>query len=144
MNNPFVDYYTNQAGSGLTSFQGYRYQRGHGFFGSLFQNILKPLGLYLGKQALSTGVNIGKDVLGGENLKNSLKKNAKQAVSTILKDGSERLQRGSGNRKCKSVKPKKKVKRKNKPVIKRKIKKKTTVRKKTPKSKVVNKFAHIF
>ena len=50
MTNPYIDYYTNQAGSGLTGFQGYKYQRGHGFFSSLFRNILVPLVKYFGKK----------------------------------------------------------------------------------------------
>ena len=48
-NNPYIDYYTNQAGSGISGFQGYKYQRGHGFFSSIFRNILMPLGKYFGK-----------------------------------------------------------------------------------------------
>ena len=78
MSNPYLEYYSNQAGSGLADFEGYRYQRGHGFFSSIFQSILKPLGRYLGKQAIQTGVNVGNDLLQGENLKDTVKKNLKK------------------------------------------------------------------
>ena len=145
MNNPFIDYYTNQAGSGLTHFQGYRYQRGNGFFGSLFQNILKPLGLYLGKAALSTGVNIGKDILNGAAVTDSFKKNGKLAVSSILKDGSEKIrQKGSGRKRRKVTrKTKAKKPRLNKNIKRRPKKKKSVARRKSRKT-VVNKFSHIF
>jgi len=74
MTNPFIEYYKNQAGSGFSPlvFQGYQYQRGHGFgsaFKSLFNNVLKPLGQYLGKQLFSTGVSVGSDLLQGENIR---------------------------------------------------------------------------
>ena len=143
MSNPFLDYYTNQAGSGLAHFQGYRYQRGNGFFGSLFQNILKPLGLYLGKQALTTGVNIGQDILKGEEFKPLIKKNARNALSSILRDGSERVkQKGSGRKRRRTVRKKKKCLVPS--TIKRKTKKKKSVKRKKSKRTVVNKFSHIF
>ncbi len=127
MSNPFVDYYTNQAGSGLAHFEGYKYQRGHGFFGNLFKNILRPLGLYLGKQALSAGVNIGKDVLSGQNFKDSLKNNAKNTAKSILIDSAEKVgQLRNGKRRIKKKRPTKK----------------TTVKRKTSK-KIVNKFSLI-
>ena len=63
MSNPYLDYYTQQAGTGLTGFQGYRYQRGHGFFGRLISKAVFPLLKFLGKRALSTGADIATDVL---------------------------------------------------------------------------------
>ena len=63
MSNPYIDYYTQQAGTGLTGFQGYRYQRGHGFFGRLISKAVFPLLKFLGKRALSTGADIATDVL---------------------------------------------------------------------------------
>ena len=154
MSNPYVDYYTNQAGSGLAHFQGTQYQRGHGFFGTLFQNILKPLGRYLGRQALETGVNLGGDLLKGENFKDSLKKNAKATSKNMLNDTIARAQKfaqtGSGRRRRrrKTKKPKNTLK----PKATKKIKKKksSSLAKKKPKTKrkknksVKSKFSQFF
>ena len=140
MTNPYLEYYSNQAGSGLTGFQGYRYQRGHGFFGSIFQNILKPLGRYFGKQALKTGVEIGGDMLQGENFKNSAKKRLLSTKDKVMNDAIDRAkifaQTGKGRRrKRKKIRksmvnlkiknksrPKRKVKRKRKSVNRKKSK----------------------
>lgn len=150
MSNPYLEYYTNQAGSGLTGFQGYQYQRGHGFFGSLFQNILKPLGRYLGRQFLSTGVNVGNDILSGENLTDSIIKNTKKTSKNMLNDGIARAQKfaqtGSGkrkrrrkSRKVSKLAIKKRVNRKIKP-----LKKKRRRKKSSKKSKHNSKFKNLF
>jgi len=41
--NPYINYYVNQAGSGIGGFQGVRFQRGQGWFGNLFKNAILPL-----------------------------------------------------------------------------------------------------
>ena len=150
MNNPYIEYYTNQAGSGLAGFEGYRYQRGHGFFSSIFQNILKPLGRYLGRTALSTGVNIGNDYLKGENIKDSLNKNVKLTSKNMLGDAITRAQKfaqtGSGKsrrrRKETVIKNKKKVSKKGKAVKKKKSTR--AVRKVSKKNSLKSKFSHLF
>jgi hypothetical protein len=140
-----------QIGNGLTFFEGQRYQRGHGFFGSIFRNILKPLGRYLGKQALQTGVSIGSDILQGDNIKDTLKKNMKSTSNKVLDDAITRVkkfaQTGSGRkRKLRKRKAKKKVKRavrrrrrkvksKNKSVLKRVWNKKAKKNKSKKKTK---------
>ena len=110
LQNEINEYYRNQAGSGLAGFQGYQYQRGHGFFSTIFQSILKPLGLYLGKQALATGIGVGSDILQGQNFKESLKKNAKITSNNMLNDGIARAQKfaqtGSGKTKRRRRAPK--------------------------------------
>ena len=134
-----IDYYKNQAGTGLSSFQGYKFQRGNGFFGDLFSNVLKPLGKYFTKQALTTGVNIGSDLLSGESINNSFKKRSNEVGKRILGDaigraqkfaqtgkGSKRKKRRSGR---KSVKTKINIKRK-----KRQTKRKVCKKRKTKKS----------
>ena len=63
MSNPYIDYYTRQAGTGIAGFQGYRYQRGHEFFGRLISKAVFPLLKFLGKRALSTGADIATDVI---------------------------------------------------------------------------------
>ena len=136
------DYYSNQAGNGLSAFEGLRYQQGHGFFSTLFQNIIKPLGRYLGRQAITTGVNIGADYLKGDNLKESLKKNVKMTGRNMLEDSIGRAkkfaQTGSGKRRRRRKKAKtgliKEGKNHKKALVKKKPRKKRKVKTK-PKSK---------
>ena len=151
----YKPYYQSQSGSGIGGYQGFQDQRGHGFFtpfASLFQNILKPLGAYLGKKALSTGMDIGGDILNGENLTNSLKKRFKTTGNKIISDAADRAklfaQTGKGRkrrrRRRKKQKTNKKLlitrkashKRRSKPKKKnkRKSKKKTYKRKRSKKS----------
>ena len=96
-------------GYGLPVYEGLQYQRGHGFFGSLFTNIIKPLGKYLGKHLLSTGVKVGKEVLSGEDLKTSLKKNFKETTSNVLDEGYGHLKKQAGFGKRRMRRRKKKV-----------------------------------
>ena len=149
MTNPYLEYYANQAGSGLSAFQGYQYQRGNGFFGSLFQNILKPLGRYLGRQALTTGVKVGTDLLEGEKFSDSIKKNAKITGKNMFKDTIDRAykfaQTGSGKRRRRRKAKKyisKTIKKKSKTKLKSLSKKKPRKTRKKKKSKT--KFSHLF
>ena len=103
MHNPYLEYYTNQAGSGLAGFQGLKYQRGHGFFGSLFGSILQPLAQYLGTKALSTGVAIGNDYLKTGDLKGSASRRLKSAGRSIINDALDKAnsfvtQKGGGKK----------------------------------------------
>ena len=144
MSNPYAEYYRNQAGSGLTHYEGYQYQRGHGFFGTLFNTIIKPLGKYLLPKVLSTGVKVGQDVLDGKKFGESFKRNLKSSGEEILDDGVERLkkfaQTGKGRRRKRRTKNtlmKKIIKRRKKRKIKslKKKQQKTTQRKKKSKKK---------
>jgi hypothetical protein len=105
MNNPYIDYYRQQAGSGIPGFEGLQYQRGHGFFGRIFGSVVKPLLGYLGKLGLSTGVNVASDFLAGKNIKESakerLKEAGKSAFSTGIKRGTTFLQTGKGKKRAK-------------------------------------------
>jgi len=101
--NPFTTYYINQAGSGIAGYSGVRYQKGHGFFGRLLSGAIMPILKYLGRKALSTGVNIGTDLLQGDNFKSTMKKRLKKAGLDIAEDALEKVrnskQSGSGRRK---------------------------------------------
>jgi hypothetical protein len=125
-NNPYVQYYRNQAGSGITGFQGTRYQRGHGFFSKIFSfalPILKQIFPILGKQALNTGVDIAQDVLSGNNFRESSKSRLKEAGSNLLNVALDKLnQKGSGRKKRRSSR-KKRLTLKSRP---RQIKRKKT------------------
>lgn len=98
--NRFVEYYINQAGTGIAGYSGVRYQKGHGFFGRLLSGAVFPILKYLGKKALNTGVNIGSDILQGENIKTSMKRRLKTTGLDIAEDALEKVkkQKGSGRK----------------------------------------------
>lgn len=149
MTNPYLEYYSNQAGSGLSAFEGLQYQRGHGFFGTIFQNIIKPLGKYLGRQALTTGVNVGNDILEGENFKDSIIKNSKMTSKKMLFDGVKKAQKlaqsGAGRRRRRRNK-KKLIKKPINKIVKKKTKtvKRKRRRSKKKNSKLTSKFSNLF
>lgn len=136
--NDYSRYYTNQAGNGLAGFEGYRFQKGYGFFGRIFKTFAKPLMGYLGRKALRTGRDIVEDVLGGKNLKSASKRRVMDTIGDMGSDVSKRFaQSGSGfpaaSIKRKRARPKRPVARKTR--RKRKTKRKTAKRK-TVKRKV--------
>jgi len=111
--NEIEKYYMNQAGSGLSGFEGVRYQRGRGFFGRLLSGAVYPLLKFLGKNFLSTGVNVASDLLESDdfsmnNLKTTAKKNIKTqaekmyetALKKIKEEGKRRrkVMKGSRNK----------------------------------------------
>ena len=100
--NPYIDYYVNQAGSGLRGFSGTRYQRGYGWFSRLFSSAILPALKFLGKKSLSAGINVADDVLAGKNVKESLKTRAieggKETAKAAIDRGNKFLQTGKGKR----------------------------------------------
>jgi len=100
--NPYINYYVNQAGSGIGGFQGVRFQGGQGFFGNVFKSAILPLLRYFGKQALTTGVDVAKDALSGENVLDSIKTRGKRTMKNIASDAAARATRyaqtGTGRR----------------------------------------------
>lgn len=134
MPNPYIKYYKEQAGTGIT-YQGVRYQRGHGFFGRILSKAIYPLLRFMGKQALGTAANIASDViLDKQNFKESAKKRLNETAEDITKEGVKKVktfvQDGSGERKRKRSKIVKKVNKKRK--NKMEVKKKSIRRKKKP------------
>lgn len=93
----------NQQGSG---FIGLPYQRGAGL-GSIFKRIFRTIlpyaksaGESIGKTLLSTGADIATDVVSGENLKSSVKKNTRKAAANLLETAANKMKGGKlGNRK---------------------------------------------
>ena len=103
MSNPYIEYYTQQAGTGLSAFQGVRYQRGHGFFGRLFSgigNFVKGLAPNLFKKTLPTAIGFAQDVIEGQNVgqsaKNRLIQAGKVAANETLDHIKTKIQGGSG------------------------------------------------
>jgi hypothetical protein len=124
--NPYKNYYSNQAGSGIGGFQGVQFQRGAGFFGNVFKNAIFPLLKYFGKQAINTGAKVAEDAISGQNVLESMKARGKLASRGIAADAAERMtkyaQTGTGRRR---------KKRSKMPVFIQK--RKRTARRKTPK-----------
>ena len=93
----YDNYYSQQVGSGLPVYGGVSVQRGHGLgsiLGGLFRGalpILKGVGKAVGKQLIKSGLNVANDVVAGRNLKNSLKRRAREGASSLLAN-----QSGSG------------------------------------------------
>ena len=103
MTNPYIQYYSDQVGSGLSGFQGVRYQRGHGFFGRIFSgigNFVKDLAPKLFRKALPSAVEFAQDVVAGENVGQSAKRRlieaGKGVANETLDNIKTRLQKGSG------------------------------------------------
>ncbi|RWS20574.1 uncharacterized protein B4U80_03439 [Leptotrombidium deliense] len=123
-----LEYYRNQAGSGLSGFAGTRYQRGNGLFSNLWTKIGLPVLKFLGRQAISTGLNVASDALDGRNLKEAavdhLKTSGRNTVN-YLKQLNQQSGRGVKRRKA----------TKRKAIKKRKTRRKSAVVKKQPKKK---------
>ena len=90
------DYYGEQVGTGsLPVFQGAKVQRGHGLgnmLGSLMRTampLIKKGSKALGKQVLSTGINIANDLLQGENVKQSLKTRFREAGQNMMSQAAD-------------------------------------------------------
>lgn len=107
--NPYIAYYKQQAGTGISGFQGYRYQRGHGFFGRLISKAVFPLFKFLGQSALATGANIASDVIVNKrNLKEAAKEHLESAGKDIANAGIQRAKKfvleGKGRKRKKTIK----------------------------------------
>lgn len=86
----YNQFYDQSGGSMIPIFQGSKYQRGNGL-GSIFSGLLKaavPMlkrgAATLGRTALKAGVNVARDALGGKNIKEAFKDNAKSAGRELL------------------------------------------------------------
>ena len=89
--NPYEAYYLNQAGSGLPVFVGSRHAKGHGI-GNVLSGLvrlavpmLKRTGKAVMKEGLRTGLDVLHDVVGGENIKSSVQRRARQTGSRLVK-----------------------------------------------------------
>jgi len=127
----WVAYYQGQAkqsGHGMQMFHGVPYQRGSGLgsiFKGLFRAILpmaKSAGKTIGKEALSAGLNIAGDALGGKNIKIAAKRRSRKAAQRLVTKAKVgfKKQTGSGiGSKRKRKATAKQQKRKTKSPVKR-------------------------
>ena len=94
------EFYLNQAGSGISPYEGVRFQRGHGFFSTFIKGrllpILKSVLPYLGKTALEAGLNIAQGVKEGQSFKEASKSTLKRKAFNIAEDGLEQLRKQTG------------------------------------------------
>ncbi|GBN71525.1 hypothetical protein AVEN_259259-1 [Araneus ventricosus] len=83
----FEEYYTQQAGNGLSYYKGFSFQKGSclgGIFKSFYRMILlifKSGAKAVEKQALRSGIDVANDLMQGKEMKASVKQRAKEAKS---------------------------------------------------------------
>ncbi len=100
-----------QHGYGLAAFSGVPFQRGTGigsFFKGLFRSIFplaKSIGKVAAKQALSSGTSIASDYLAGKDLKQSVKRRAREAVGDTLAKSAKIISQGGQGRRRPGCKP---------------------------------------
>lgn len=106
--NPYETYYLNQAGSGMATYTGVRYQKRNGFFGRLISGFAMPLLKYFGKRGLEAAGNVVSEIKQNPDMKmkDILKSTAKRSLSQITDDGASRAKKfiltGKGIKKYKS------------------------------------------
>ncbi|GFT83962.1 uncharacterized protein F54H12.2 [Trichonephila clavipes] len=87
----YEDYFVDQAGNGLSYYQGQSFQKGYGiggWFKRLFHSALPFLSLgakSVGKEVLRTGAQIANDLLEGRNLQESAEERAKETGRKLAK-----------------------------------------------------------
>ena len=118
--------YVQSGKGGFPVFRGSRMQRGYGV-GSVLSGMLRAAVPFLrkgaqalGKQALRTGLDVGRDVLSGRKLKDSARQRTMQTMRNVMENAGRRTAGGSARRrpaqknrtKTNSNKKKKGIKRK--------------------------------
>jgi hypothetical protein len=139
MADPYTNYYLRQAAGRdhVEPFRSYS-QKGDGigsFLGGLFRRVL-PLfssgAKAIGKEALSTGVNLLRDMLSGRPMKESVSSRVTEAGTNLTKKAATKMGSMVGS----GYKTRKRKKRsQSRPVIKRRKVSRKAIRKKKPKRK---------
>ena len=125
MSNPYLRYYLDQQGHGVTVFRGSPWQIGHGQMGyglgGLFRSVARAVmpmvksgAKALGNIALKSGANFVGDVLAGKNVKKAAKARTLEAANVAKRKAVNKLmnQTGSGKRGSKQAAKKTAKKRK--------------------------------
>jgi hypothetical protein len=136
--NPYIPYYVKQVGSGISHYQGVKFQHGKGFFANLWKSALLPFLKTAGLETARASLGLAEDALAGKNMKQSAKARYGATGQLLASDAIKRAhglldQEGSGKkrRKTNAVKATKADK-----CIKKKPKrKKASVGPKSPKGK---------
>ena len=124
MSNPYLRYYLDQQGHGVTVFRGSPWQIGHGQMGyglgGLFRSVARAVmpmvksgAKALGNIALKSGANFVGDVLAGKNVKKAAKARTLEAANVAKRKAVNKLmnQTGSGKRGSKQAAKKKTAKK---------------------------------
>jgi hypothetical protein len=90
MTNPYINYYLQQSGSGISHFRSVRSQRGEGFFSKILQSAIIPLMRFAGKDLMKATLGVAEDAMGGKDLKQSAKRRFTEAGREL---GSEAIKR---------------------------------------------------
>ena len=125
MSNPYLRYYLDQQGHGMTVFRGSPWQIGHGQMGyglgGLFRSVARAVmpmvksgAKALGNIALKSGANFVGDVLASKNVKEAAKARTLEAANVAKRKAVNKLmnQTGSGKRGSKQAAKKTTKKRK--------------------------------
>ena len=96
--------YVQSGKGGFPVFRGSRMQRGYGI-GSVLSGMLRAAVPFLrrgaqalGKQALRTGLDVGRDVLSGRKLKDSARQRSLQTVRNVVEKAGRRTNGGTARR----------------------------------------------
>jgi hypothetical protein len=128
--NPYIPYYVKQVGSGISHYQGVKFQHGKGFFGNLWKSALLPFLKYAGREGARASLGVAEDALAGKNMKQSAKTRFGATGKLIGADAIKRAhnlldQEGSGRRRKRRKQTKVSPKNLLDKVIKRKVKRRT-------------------
>ena len=98
------NYYDNQAGTGIATYAGLRFQKGHGFLGRFFKGILFPLIKkalpHVAGAAISSAGEIAGEIKQGKNFKSAARNSLKRHAVELAEQGLNTL-KGSGKRRKK-------------------------------------------
>ena len=125
MSNPYVRYYLDQQGRGMTVFRGSPWQIGHGQMGyglgGLFRSVARAVmpmvksgAKALGNIALKSGANFVGDVLAGKNVKEAAKARTLEAANVAKRKAVNKLMNQTGSEKRGSKQAEKKTAKKRK------------------------------
>ena len=112
--------YVQSGKGGFPVFRGSRMQRGYGI-GSVLSGMLRAAVPFLrrgaqalGKQALRTGLDVGRDVLSGRKLKDSARQRTLQTVRNVVEKAGRRTDGGTASRQRPAQKNRPKTNKKKK------------------------------
>ena len=125
--------YVQSGKGGFPVFRGSRMQRGYGI-GSVLSGMLRAAVPFLrrgaqalGKQALRTGLDVGRDVLSGRKFKDSARQRTMQTMKNVVENAGRRTNGGTARRRRPAPKNRPKTNKKKKKGIKRKALSKSVI-----------------
>lgn len=99
MDDPYLKYYTNQAGSGVSNvYRGAEYQRGHGigsFLGGLFRSVTPLLSSgvkALGKEALRSGIGFVGDLAHAIPAKEAIQRRVQEMTGNLKRRADSKIE----------------------------------------------------